>query len=220
MKPILLSFTFFILLSFSFCDSNSGNASTHLSKKEIADSLKMADSIEQQKLIVKAAEAFDFCKKKKMNTDFCLLLNYHKHSGLTRFYVWDFKLQKPIDSGMVSHGCGPNLWGHDDSKTNPVFSNVFESHCSSIGKYKIGVRGYSNWGIHVNYAMHGLDSTNSNSFGRQICMHSWEMVNDIESYPDGTPEGWGCAAVSNAFMTRLDALLKEQDVPVLLWGFF
>lgn len=220
MKPILLSFTFFILLSFSFCDSNPGKASTHLSKKEIADSLKIADSIEQQKLIMKAAEAFDFCKKKKMNTDFCLLLNYHKHSGLTRFYVWDFNLQKAIDSGMVSHGCGPNLWGHDDSKTNPAFSNVFESHCSSIGKYKIGVRGYSNWGIHVNYAMHGLDSTNSNSFGRQICMHGWEMVDDIETYPDGTPEGWGCAAVSNAFMTRLDALLKEEDVPVLLWGFY
>jgi len=214
--PVILCI---ILFACSFCENNSaGNNS--ISKQAIADSLHIADSIAYLQLISKATEAFDFCESKNYNTDFCLLINMSVHSGLTRFYVWDFDLHKPVDSGLVSHGCGTSPWGLDQSKTNPVFSNVYESHCSSVGKYKIGDRGYSNWGIHINYAMHGLDSTNSNSFGRQICMHSWDMIGEMETYPAGTPEGWGCAAVSNSFMQRLDDKLKTVKTPVLLWIFY
>lgn len=184
-----------------------------------ADSLHRADSLDHLLLMDKATAAKEFCIKKNYNTDFCMLINMHMHSGLSRFFIWDMKNNMAVDSGLVSHGCGNNPWGRDYSKTNPVFSNVYESHCSSLGKYKIGSRGYSNWGIHVNYSLYGLDSTNSNANGRNICIHGWEMVEDIETFPDGTPEGWGCTAVSNAFMQRLDDKMQTAKKPVLLWIF-
>ncbi|BDD00612.1 murein L,D-transpeptidase catalytic domain-containing protein [Persicobacter psychrovividus] len=119
------------------------------------------------------------------------------HSGKYRLFVYDFNNDRIERSALVSHGCGESWWGADQSKTNPVFSNIPESHKSSLGKYKIGKRGWSNWGIHVNYRMHGLEKTNSNANRRDIVLHSWEQVLDQEPYPDGTAEGWGCPAVSN-----------------------
>jgi len=43
------------------------------------------------------------------------------------------------------------------------------------------------------------------------------MVPDTELYPDGTPEGWGCPAVSNNQMKFIDELIKKSDTPLLLW---
>ena len=72
-------------------------------------------------------------------------------------------------------------------------------------------------GIHVNYRLHGLESTNSNAFSREIVLHSWESVADLETYPKGTPEGWGCPAVSDNTMRTLDSLLQNSGENVLLW---
>lgn len=165
----------------------------------------------------KAAEALTFCKQQSLNTDFCILIDYSIHSGKKRLFVYDFNKDSIILSGMVSHGCGDNPWGTDATKSKPTFSNVHESHQSSLGKYKIGKRGYSSWGINVNYKMHGLDKSNSNAYDRVIVLHSWDMIPYEECYPSGTPEGWGCPAVSNSFMKKLDAKLKTQTKPVLMW---
>ncbi len=221
MKPVFSLIIFLCLFLISLaCDPKNNRRHITANKEALADSLRLADSVEQARIAAKADEAFEFCAKNKYDTSFCLLIDMRIHSGLTRFFVWDFSADAPADSGLVSHGCGDHSWGHDETKSAPEFSNVYESHCSSTGKYKIGDRGYSNWGIHVNYAMHGLDSTNSNSFGRNICMHSWDMVDDFETFPQGTPEGWGCAAVSDNFMRRLDKQLQKAEKPVLLWIFY
>ena len=108
-------------------------------------------------------------------------------------------------------------WGEETTKLSPVFSNVSESHCSSLGKYRIGKRGWSNWGIHVNYKLHGLEASNNNAFKRVIVLHSWNMVTEEEVYPKGTSEGWGCPAVSANVMRYLDKKLKVTTMPVLLW---
>jgi hypothetical protein len=173
---------------------------------------KTANSIDK-----KAGEAFTFCKQKGFNTSYCFLLDMSIHSGLHRFYIYDFSTNKITDSALVSHGCGTNDWADDDTKTNPSFSNSDGSHLTALGKYKIGKRGWSNWGIHVNYQMQGLEATNSNSVARFIVLHSWEDVSDEEVFPSGTPEGWGCPAVSNTFMTLLDEKLSKTQKPVLLW---
>lgn len=169
-------------------------------------------------ILPKINEAVSFVNKKKMNKEMAILINYHLHSGLKRGYIVDLKLKKAIDSFMVSHGCGSNSWGQDFSKTSPQFSNEPESHCSSLGKYKIGERGYSNWGINVKYLMHGLEKTNSNALKRTIVLHGWGDVPENEVHPGGTIEGWGCPAVSNSCMTKLDSLLKKQK-NVLLWTY-
>ncbi|QBN20124.1 murein L,D-transpeptidase catalytic domain-containing protein [Flavobacterium nackdongense] len=166
---------------------------------------------------LKAKEALSFCKTKKFNEDFCILIDMSLHSGVKRFVVWDFKKNKITNSFLVGHGCGDNPWNYDFSKETPKFSNVDGSHCSSLGKYKIGARAHSDWGVNIKYFLHGLESTNSNAFKRFIVFHSWEVVSDEEIYPKGTPEGWGCPTISNNSFKIIDPLLKVSTKPVLMW---
>ena len=165
----------------------------------------------------KAAEALAFCETQNFNTDFCILIDMSLHSGVKRFIVWDFKNKKIKNSFLVSHGCCDNPWSSDASKDNPKFSNINNSHCSSLGKYKIGERGYSSWGVNIKYLLHGLEQTNSNAFKRIIVFHSWEKVTDEEVYPKGTPEGWGCPTISNNSFKIIDPVLKSSTKPVLMW---
>jgi len=195
MKNLLISFVFIML---SFLDSTS--------------QIDTPKSIE-----MKGVEAANYCKEHSLNTDFCILIDMSIHSGKNRLFIYQFSDHSIISAGLCAHGCCDGPWGADESKTNPIFSNVSESHCSSIGKFKIGKRGYSSWGIHVNYKLHGLEATNDNAFDRFIVLHSWEMVSDSECFPDGTPEGWGCPAVSNNQMKTIDRLLQKTNEPVLMW---
>jgi len=166
---------------------------------------------------IKAKEAFQFCKAKNFNKEFCVLIDMSLHSGVKRFIVWDFTKNKISYSFLVGHGCGDNPWNNDFSKDTPKFSNVDGSHCSSLGKYKIGQRAHSDWGVNIKYVLHGLESTNSNAFKRFIVFHSWEVVSDEEVYPNGTPEGWGCPTISNNSFKIIDPLLKSSTKPVLMW---
>ncbi len=164
-----------------------------------------------------APHAFEYCKKNGFNTRFFFFIDMSVHSGFKRFAIWDFKEKKVLDSGLVSHGCGKNPWGEDKSKDNPSFSNDTGSHCSSLGMYKVGEKGVSKWGIKIMYNLYGLELSNNNAIKREIILHSWDQIADEVVFPDGTPEGWGCPAVSNQFMKGLDSLLKKSTKPVLLW---
>ena len=157
----------------------------------------------------KAKQALKYCKENNLNTDLCILVDMDIHSGKNRLFVYDFNTDSVLNSALCSHGCCASEWGTDLTKEFPLFSNVPDSHCSSLGKYKIGKRGYSNWGININYKLHGLEKTNNNAFSRVIVLHSWDMITDYEVFPEGTPEGWGCPSVSNNQMKYLDKLLKK-----------
>lgn len=85
------------------------------------------------------------------------------------------------------------------------------------GKFKIGKRDYSSWGIHVKYVLHGLEKSNFNAEDRVVVLHSWDAVSNQEVYPQVSPLSWGCPAVSNEFMKKLDEKLKASKKPVLLW---
>ncbi len=165
----------------------------------------------------KAMSALEFAQKNGLNTHHCLLIDMGIHSGKKRMFLWDFDSKKAMLSGLVSHGSCHHPWSGTETSDAPEFSNVPESHCSSLGKYRIGKRGYSQWGIHVNYKLHGLEASNNRAYSRIIVLHSWDAVMDDEVFPEGTPEGWGCPAVSNSFMRQLDSILSKSDRPVLLW---
>lgn len=181
----------------------------------ISENVKPSVNLESTK--IKAKEAKQFCVSNAFNTNFCILIDMSLPSGVNRFLVWDFKKDTPIHSFLVGHGCCDNPWSYDFSKEQPKFSNVDGSHCSSLGKYKIGKRGYSNWGVNINYLLHGLEASNSNALSRAIVFHSWEAVSDNEVYPDGTPEGWGCPTLSNNNFLVIDPLLKSSEKPILMW---
>ena len=161
-------------------------------------------------------EAEQYCKKNNLNQSKFILIDLGVHSGYKRFFVYDFKKKAVSKSYMVSHGCGNNQWGRTSSKEKPQISNEFDSHCSSLGKYIVLDRGVSQWGIKVNYVLQGKEKTNSNARSRAIVLHSWDAISDNEVYPDGTPEGWGCPAVSNESMKEIDELLKTNKKVLML----
>lgn len=165
----------------------------------------------------KAEEALRYSKQNKMNTDFCILIDMRLHSGVKRFFIWNFKQKKSEGAFLVGHGCGNFTWSSDETKDEPQFSNINDSHLSSLGKYKIGERGYSSWGINVKYLMHGLEESNSNALSRVIVFHSWDLMSDDEVFPKGSPEGWGCPTVYNNAMKIIDERLKKAKEPVLMW---
>lgn len=206
----------FLLLSCSdtINDQNDLSSNPLLSSNDI-DSSDLFLNFEAIK--TKAKKALVFAKENKMNKKRVLLIDMNRHSGLKRLFVWNTELDTLEKSYLVSHGCCDEPWGNDQTKKDPRFSNVPESHCSSLGKYKLGERGFSNWGVNTKYFMHGLDSTNRNAYSRVIVFHSWEKVPDHEVYPKGTPEGWGCPAVSNDAFREIDVWLKKAEKPVLMW---
>jgi hypothetical protein len=173
--------------------------------------------IDPERTRTRSAEALAYCKAHGMNTDFCILVDMSVHSGRKRFLVWDLQADTLVRDLMVAHGSCRNPWGLDQTKEAPQFSNVEGSHCSSLGRYRIGARGLSEWGIRVKYTLHGLDATNSNARDRYIVLHSWNMVPDEEIFPHGTPEGWGCPAIADEALRWLDPRLKDAVKPVLLW---
>jgi hypothetical protein len=139
------------------------------------------------------------------------------HSGVKRFMVWDFRKNDTMITGLVSHGCASAPWSGVWTKDKPIFSNSDGSHCTALGKYQINGRAYSAWGIHVKYFLTGLESTNNNALIRQIVFHSWEKVAETDVYPNGTPEGWGCPAISNNTLKIVDVLIRKQKKRMLMW---
>lgn len=174
------------------------------------------DNLYQEKWLLKADSAKTFVSNKNFNSEFCILIDMSVHSGKNRLFVWDFKQNKPIYSGLCCHGKGQG-----STCNNPVFSNIPDSHCSSLGKYKTGIRSCSRWGINIHYKLHGLEKSNNNAFKRYIVLHSFKPVPNMEIYPVHLPLGFslGCPVISNSLMTTIDSLLQKQEKPTLLWIF-
>lgn len=215
----MIKFVFNILFLFLIISCSKDNASDKeaFSISKSNDSQLVKPILDKVKTSKKGKEALEFSKVKNFNTDFCILIDMSLHSGINRLLIFDFKNNEIKESYLVGHGCGNAAWSADETKDNPTFSNVEDSHLSSLGKYKIGERGYSNWGVNVKYLMHGLEETNNNAVKRVIVFHSWEKMSDDEVYPTGSPEGWGCPTVSNNAFREIDALLKTSAKPVLMW---
>lgn len=216
MKKIL----FVISLTFLFSCNKKQESQTITAKignrKQVFQNEKPRSEIKNLDYSQYFLEAKQYCKSNKLNQNRFILIDLGLHSGLKRFFIYDFQQKKILNSYIVSHGCGDNPWGKTSSKENAPVSNEFDSHSSSLGKYVIADRGVSQWGIKVNYLLKGKEKTNSNAVKRAIVLHSWEAVPNEEVYPEGTPEGWGCPAVSNESMKEIDEILK-QNKNVLMW---
>lgn len=192
-----------VALQFISCDKSSVVASEEIVKKR--------DYAAFHK------EAREFCKDKKFNEDYYFLIDLSIHSGKNRFFVYDFKTNQISSENLVTHGSCDVKEDNATKWEKAKFSNKDDSHCSSKGKYKIGKRDSSTWGIKIKYWLHGLEETNKNAVDRVVVLHSWSAVSDKEIYPRYAPLSWGCPAVSDDFMRVLDKKLQQADKPVLLW---
>lgn len=162
-------------------------------------------------------EAASFCKENNYNESYYFLVDLSVHSGKNRFFIYDFATKKVLDKNLVTHGSCDQFEENPDKWKKVKFDNRVDSHCSMNGKYKIGSRDYSSWGINVKYWLHGLELTNKNAEKRVVVLHSWSAVQNKEIYPRHSPLSWGCPAVSDAFMEKLDERLQQSAKPVLLW---
>lgn len=165
------------------------------------------------KLESKVAEALEYSKTHKMNTSYCIMIDMSIHSGKNRLFVYDFKNNEVIIRGLCAHGNGGGSTAY-----KPVYSNKIGSNCTSLGKYKLGQRAYSNWGINIHYKMHGLEKTNSNAYKRIVVLHSYTPVPATEIYPLLLFNvSYGCPVVANATMRKIDKLIISGQKDMLLW---
>ncbi|HIE45028.1 MAG TPA: peptidase [Flavobacteriaceae bacterium] len=172
----------------------------------------------QKRLETKSIEALKYCTANNFDTTYCILIDMSIHSGKFRFFVWDFSKNQILDEGLCSHGSCGNI-DIPKGEELPYFSNQPGSYCSSLGKYKIGKRGVSSFGINVNYKLHGLEATNNNAFDRIIVLHSFTDLENYEVYPDNIIESWGCPSISDDYLRRVDTKLSNTDKSVLMWIF-
>ena len=156
-----------------------------------------------------------FANKGDYNKDIAIMIDYSLHSGKNRFFVIDLKKDSIIKKALVCHGSGK---GKNTEAIPTVFSNVSESHCTSLGMAVMGKRAYSSWGKNYKYWMDGLETTNSNMRERVVVMHAWEGVPDKEIYPNILATSWGCPTVSIKVLDELDEIFKENE-KVLVYSF-
>ncbi|MFN0292067.1 murein L,D-transpeptidase catalytic domain-containing protein [Pedobacter helvus] len=161
----------------------------------------------------KLSEAFSFAKKNQLDTSICIMVDMSRPSGKNRLFVYDFKQKKTIISGLCAHGVGGG-----STAIKPVFSNKVGSNCTSLGKYKVKNRAYSNWGINIHYKMYGLEQTNNNAFKRIVVLHSYTPVPNYEIYPRTLfGVSAGCPVIADEQMKQIDKLLIKKKKGVLLW---
>lgn len=161
----------------------------------------------------KLSEALVFAKKNQLDATICIMVDMSIHSGKNRLFVYDFKQKKTIISGLCAHGVGGG-----STATKPIFSNKAGSNCTSLGKYKVKNRAYSNWGINIHYKMYGLEQTNNNAFKRIVVLHSYTPIPSYEIYPQVLfGQSAGCPVIADEQMKQIDKLLIKKKKGVLLW---
>ncbi len=135
-----------------------------------------------------ALSYFEKLKPELKRTDFLGLINYNLHSHEPRFYLLDMNSGIIVEKLLVAHGEGSDP---KNSGVPSLFSNITDSHMSSIGAFITAETYRSN---NVGYALRldGIEPSNSKMRSRGVVIHGSEYVQ-----PDLNPIGmsWGCPAI-------------------------
>lgn len=159
----------------------------------------------------KAAEAKSYVKEKGLNADVCFLADMSLPSGEPRLFVYHFKKDSVINSGLVTHGRCNETW-----LEGRRYSNTPGSGCTSLGRYKTGYAYKGRFGLA--YKLHGLDKTNNKAFERYVVLHSHDCVPET-AVADDICQSDGCPTVSPGFLQYLKPIIDKSGKPVLLWVF-
>lgn len=172
-----------------------------------------------------AEEALKYCKKNGYSTDYCLLVDYGRHSGRVRFFIWDFNKGKPVMKCLCANG-----YGQESTARNPVFSNEIGSFCSSLGHYKVGrEKTMSKPKGRKALLLYGMDKTNSNALQRGILIHPVRLPN-FPIYPlmipvkvhnvlghKIRPYSEGCVTIPFKKYEMVAQIAKSSSKPLMLW---
>lgn len=212
-----------ILVIYNFKNNNVSTSILNLKNKSstVNNTNDSSENLVEEKYSIDEniiKEANTYCKKNKLNENYFVLIDFKIHPGKKRLFLYDLKKDSIVKNYLVTHGSCDVFEENKNKWKTAKFSNKLDSHCSSLGKYKIGERGSSSWGNGIKYSLYGLESTNSNAFKRVIVIHSWEVVPDEECYPQPIALSWGCPAISIQAMNEFDEFIsKNKQKNMLLW---
>ncbi len=151
-----------------------------------------------------------FSIKNKCNQDYAFVIDMRLPSYKKRFFVYNLKRDSIVANGFVAHGTGSETF-----KGELVFSNVPDSRCTSLGKYKIG--GSYNGMYGFSYKLTGLDITNNKAFERAIVLHGHSCVPDEQTNDWPICFSYGCPMVSPNFLLKLKGYISKQGkTPILM----
>ena len=163
----------------------------------------------------RAAKAYQYARRRGMNTDYAFFLDYSIPSGTPRLFVWDFNKNRVIARTYAMHGVGGG-----STMSEPVFSNKPGSLCSSLGRFEVTKKhGHK---VRRSFRLKGLDRTCNNAFRRGIMIHRSTWVDrwcSKKYIPLHSESCQGCVTVSSRGMIYLEKLINSQSKPILLWSY-
>jgi hypothetical protein len=177
------------------------------------DNRFITNSEVMSRLKEKASVVKDYVDENGFDVSYCFMIDMRLPSGKNRFFVYNLLKDSLEAAGLVTHGKGS-----ESEAGSLVFSNIPNSNCTSLGKYKIGNSYNGNFGL--SYKLMGLEKTNSRALDRSVVLHSYCGVPKDEVYPAPICVSEGCPAVSPAFFTQLKAYMDESQEPILLWIYY
>ena len=152
----------------------------------------------------KADTLKSYCQEHGYNTGYGVLVDLGRFSLQKRLYVYDFNKNKVVMKSLSGHGSGG-----DSTILRADFSNAHDSHCSSLGHYRIGKhRHMYNRPAVPAIEVHGLDKTNSNALTRGILIH-----------PAVGPLSWGCVTLPFTRYAQLSNILEGLPQNVVVWAY-
>lgn len=188
------NFLFLLILVFVSCEGTSQTFTMQIPKEKIT-------------------ELKTFIKGKNYNQDIAVFINYKIKSGKYRYFVYDFKNDKILQSAIVSHGSGSDTGIYGNLK----FSNTENSYQSSLGKFEIKESYSGKFG--KSYRLDGLDKTNSNARSRAIVLHSLGCVSDLESNQPACLS-LGCPMLSPKSFKETAKYIDISDKTMILYAFY
>jgi hypothetical protein len=191
MKKIFFGLIF-MGLAFSSFNKNHDNDSTDE---------RLNNQVEEVKKIIN--------NNPKYNKEIAFFIDMEIHSGKNRFFIYDLKANKIIDKGLVAHGSGSETGIQGKLK----FSNIVNSHSTSLGKYSIG--NHYNGQFGKSYKLYGLDKTNSNALGRSIVLHKFWAV-PYEEQDKYICNSYGCPMVNEKYFERIEKIIDDSKTNIIL----
>lgn len=125
------------------------------------------------------------------NPAFLVMVDFTQHSSEKRFFMVN-RASGKVDALEVAHGEGSDP---KDDGTPKYFSNVPNSHMSSLGSYLIQERYFGSNGESIR--LDGLERTNSNARDRFIVLHPAKYVKEGQRKQGMS---WGCPAIPYAWI--------------------
>lgn len=174
---------------------------------------------QQKTKIIIPNTLISYCKNNGYSTKYCILVNYSIPSGTDRFFCIDTQNNKIIASSICLHGNGKG-----NTSQKPYFSNQINSHCSSLGKYKIlGAYWMKYYGIPV-LKLQGLDKTNSNAEKRALYIHPAisPIIAHFFKHPKYLPltiESQGCFSIDYNCFKTIRQIVNSSNKPILLYAY-